>query len=149
MFLDLTAAYNSVWHKGLHLNLIKCIRCKHMTDFIMDLLYTRSFVLSTSDGHKSKPFRLKNGVAQGSELAPTLYNICTSDFSEAKATRYMYADDVALTASANTFKKAEKTLTDHMSTISTYLRAWRLKLSVSKSVASVFRLRNHLANHQL
>ena len=34
-------------------------------------------------------------------------------------------------------------------TISTYLRAWTLKLSVNKSVASVFHLRNHMANYQL
>ena len=33
-------------------------------------------------------------------------------------------------------------------TISTYLRAWRLKLSVNKSVASVFHLQNHMANYQ-
>ena len=37
----------------------------------------------------------------------------------------------------------------HPTTISTYLRAWRLKLSVNKSVASVFHLRNHMANYQL
>ena len=48
-------------------------------------------------------------------MAPTLYN--TWNFSEVKATRYMYADDVALTASANTFKETEKTLTEDMSTI--------------------------------
>ena len=36
-------------------------------------------------------------------MAPTLYNIYTWKFSKVKAKRYMYADDVALTASANTF----------------------------------------------
>ena len=76
VFLDLTAAYDTVWHKGLLLKLSKCISCKYMTNFIMEPLCTRSYVLSTSASHKSKPHRLKNGVTQGSVLAPTLYNIC-------------------------------------------------------------------------
>ena len=36
-----------------------------------------------------------------------------------------------------------------MFTISNYLRAWRVKLSVNKTVASVFHLRNHMANYKL
>ena len=71
-----------------------------MVNFIMELLYSRSFVLYTSDGQASRPFRTKNGVAQGSVLAPCLCNIYTADFPETLAKRYMYADDVGLTASA-------------------------------------------------
>ena len=61
----------------------------------------------------------------------------------------MYADDVALTVSVPTFEQAETALTMDTSTISNYLRAWRLKLSVNKTVASVFHLRNHKANYKL
>ena len=66
VFMDLTAAYDTVWHRGLHLKLQRLLSCSHLTDFIMELLYTRSFVLYTSDGQRSRPHRLKNGVAQGS-----------------------------------------------------------------------------------
>jgi len=71
VFLDLTSACDTVWHKGLHLKLLKVIKCKKMTNFIMELLYTRTFLLVTSDGQKSRLHRLKNGVPQGSVLAPT------------------------------------------------------------------------------
>ena len=59
-------------------------------------------VFHTSDGQTSKPHRLKNGMVQGSVLASTLYKIYTSDFPAMLATRYMYADNVALKASAHT-----------------------------------------------
>ena len=78
-----------------------------MVNFIMELLYSRSFVLYTSDGPASRPFWTKNGVAQGSALAPCLYNIYTEDFPETSAKRYMDADDVALTVSAPTLRGAE------------------------------------------
>ena len=138
VFLDLTAAYDTVWHQGLRLKLQRMISNIHLTDFIMELLYTRSFVLFTSDGQRSRPHRLKNGVAQGSVLAPTLYNIYTSDFPDTSSTRYMYADDVALTVSATQVKEVEAKLSVDMGIICKYLSNWRLKLSTTKTVSSIF-----------
>ena len=97
VFLDLTAAYDTVWHQGLRLKLQRMISSEKMTTFIMELLTNRSFTLFSSNGKCSKLYRLKNGVAQGSVLAPTLYNIYTADFPTTVSTKYMFADDVALT----------------------------------------------------
>ena len=52
----------------------------------------------------------KNGIAR--ILAPT--NITTSDFPEANAVRYMYADGVALIVSALTFNITEAALSPGM-----------------------------------
>ena len=124
------------------------ISLTHVTDFIVELLYSRSFVLHTSDGQTSKPHRLKNGVAQGSVLAPILY-IYTSDFPVTLAMRYMYADDVALKASAYTTSEIERSLSVDMQTVSEYLKKWRLKLSASKTVCSIFHLGHYMADYQL
>jgi len=105
IFLELTAAYHTVWHLGLHLKLLKARACQPMVNFITELLYSRSFVLYTSDRRASRPFRTKKGVAQGYVLASSLYNIYTSDFPETSAKRYMYAGDVALTVSAPHLRK--------------------------------------------
>ena len=74
VFLDLTAAYDTIRLTGLHLTIQKAISCRKTTDVIMNLLYNRSFV-RCAGGESSKPFKFKNGVAQGSIQAPTLYNI--------------------------------------------------------------------------
>ena len=46
----------------------------------MNLLYNRLFVLFAG-GEASKPYKLQNGVAQGSTLTPTLYYIYTYQIS--------------------------------------------------------------------
>jgi len=74
----------------------------------MNLLYCTSFILHTNYGQSSCLHNLKNGVAQGSVLAPTSCNVYTYDFPETLSTKYIYADDVALTFSAPTFSQSEK-----------------------------------------
>ena len=72
-FIDLIVAYDAVWHQRLHVKLQRMPTSNHRINSIMELLHTR-FFLFTSDGQKSRSFKLKNGVAQGSVLAPILYN---------------------------------------------------------------------------
>ena len=76
----------------------------------MELLYTRCFTLFTSEGQKCRSFRLKNGIAQRSVLAPPLYSIYTADFPKTSGNCFMYADDVAITYSASSIAKVK----DHM-----------------------------------
>ena len=52
----------------------------------MNLFYSRLFVLF-ADGEASKPYNPKNGLVQGSILAPTLHNIYTSDFPSTSSPR--------------------------------------------------------------
>ena len=65
VLLDLTATYNTIWHRGLHLKLLKIIPDWHMVKFIIETLMNRSFTLKTSDGQCSRLWRLRNGVPQG------------------------------------------------------------------------------------
>ena len=54
LFLDLTSADDTVRYKGLHLKLLKPMRCNYIYNFIIELLYNKSFVLYTVDGQLSK-----------------------------------------------------------------------------------------------
>ena len=72
---DLTAAYDTVWHHGLTLKLLRMLPDINMVHFIVELISNRSFVLKTSDGQQSRLRRLKEGVPQGPVLAPLLSNI--------------------------------------------------------------------------
>ena len=73
--VDLTAAYDTVWHQGLALKLLRTIPDCHFVRFIMNILSTRSFKLKTSTGQISRLRTLKNGLPQGSTLSPILFNI--------------------------------------------------------------------------
>ena len=43
------ATYDTFWHLGLQLKLLKVLACHPMINFNMELLHSRSFVLYTSE----------------------------------------------------------------------------------------------------
>ena len=58
--VDLTAAHDTVWHKGLALKLLRTIPDRHLVCFIMNILSNRSFKLKTSVAQISRLRILKN-----------------------------------------------------------------------------------------
>ena len=110
VFLDLTAAYDTVWHRGLTCELLRLLPDRHMVRMIMELVYNRSFTLTTGSRQQSRLRRLKNGVPQGSVLAPLLFNIDTHDLPNMVSTKYAYADDLAIVYPARKWETLEGTL---------------------------------------
>ena len=96
VFLDLTAAYDTVWHRGLHLKLLRIIPDRHIVGFIIEMLSNRSFVVHTSEGQRSRLRRMENGVPQGPVLSAMLFNIYISDLPETTSRKYGYADDLVI-----------------------------------------------------
>ncbi|KAJ3591069.1 hypothetical protein NHX12_009016 [Muraenolepis orangiensis] len=149
VLLDLTAAYDTVWHRGLHLKLLRTIPDRHMVKFIMEMLSNRSFILRTSDGQRSRLRRLRNGVPQGSVLSPLLFNIYIHDLPETTSRQYGYADDLAIMLRRTTWSAVEQGLNQDMSILAAYLRKWRLQLSTGKTVSAAYHLCNGEAKREL
>ncbi len=147
--VDLTAAYDTVWLRGLHLKLLCMLPDRHMVSCVMELLTNRIFTLRTNDGHVSRLRRIHNGVPQGSILAPTLFNIYISDIPKTTSKQYGYAYDLALLSAHQTWEKVEETLNQDMHSLSEYLSRWRLKLSTAKTTTTAFHLNNRDAHRQL
>ena len=117
IFVDLTAAYDTVWHHGLTCKLLRLLLDKNMVKMIMELIQNRSFTLTLGDNKQSRLRCLKNGVSQGSILAPLLFNIYTYDLPSMISRKYAYADDLALLHSSGNWKDLEGTLSQDMSTV--------------------------------
>ena len=138
-----------MWHQGLILKLLRTIPDRQLVRFISNIIANRNFILKTSDGQSSRPRRLRNGVPQGSVLAPMLFNIYISDLPSTTSHKYGYADDLALLYSDRSWSKVEDVLTKDMAELATYLETWRLKLSVAKTCTTAFHLNNKEAHRQL
>jgi len=147
--VDLTAAFDTVWHQGLALKLLQTISDRHLVRFIVDFVSNRSFILRTSDGQCSRLRRLKNGVSQGSTLAPMLFNIYISDIRDTVSTQRCYADDLALLFSHKCWSEVEEVLSLDMQRIAEYLSAWRLRLSTAKTTCTAFHLNTRESSRKL
>ena len=149
VFINLTAAYDTVWHRGRTCKLLRLLPDKHMVRMIMELVRNQRFTLTTGDSKQSRLRRLKNDVPQKSALAFLLFNIYTYNLPSMIFRNFTYADDLALLHSSGNWKDLEGTLSQDMSTLSAYLQTWRLKLSHTKTVTAAFHLNNREAKREL
>ena len=140
VFIDLTATYDTVWHRSLSCKPLRLLPDRHMVSFIIELVRNRSFTLTTGNSPQSRLRRLRNGVPQGSVLAPHLLNICTYDLPTTISKKFAYTDDLAILHSTGDWQTLEGTLTQYIKTLSSYLQKWKLKLSVNKTVTAAFPL---------
>ena len=149
VFVDLTAVYDTIWHRSLTCKLLRLLPDKHMVPIIMELVRNRSFTLTTGDSKQSRLRRLRNGLPQRSVLASIFFNIYTYDLPSMTSQKYAYADDLALLYASQNWKAVEDTLSQDMTTLSAYLQTWRLKLSNTKTVTAAFHLNNREAKREL
>ena len=78
VFVDLSAAYDTVNHRCLLSKVLEMTGDVHLTDLIRTMLESRRFFV-VLNGKKSRWRRQRNGLPQGSVLAPMLFNIYTND----------------------------------------------------------------------
>ena len=142
VFVDLTAAYDTVWHRVPTCKWLRLLPDKHM-------VRNRSFTLTTGDSKQSRLRRLRNGLPQGSVLGPLLFNIYKYDLPSMSSQKHAYADDLALLYASRDWKAVEDTLSQDMTTLLAYLQTLRLKLSNTKTLTAAFYPNNREAKRDL
>ena len=103
--LDLSSAFDKVWHSGLCLKLARAGLNNSLLRVISSYLENRSFeVRMGSESSSIRPIR--SGVPQGSKNAPLLFNIFVADPPTCEAVfTAQYADDTATLQSQNLLEK--------------------------------------------
>ena len=138
VFVDLSAAYDTVNHRRLLSKVLEMTGDAQVTDLIRTMLESRRFFV-VLNGKKSRWRRQRNGLPQGSVLAPMLFNICTNDQPiHADTSSFIYADDLCIASQGNDFNNIEASLTSALSTMTTHYDTNKLRANPSKTQVCAF-----------
>ncbi len=143
MFVDLTAAYDTVNHRALLLKVAKAVKNSTVVRITESLLNNRRFFVEMNT--KQSRWRVqRNGLPQGSVLAPMLFNIYTNDQPQFQnVRRFIYADDLCIATQSKFFETIEYMLTGALQSLSTYYKQWSLSANPGKTQVCTFHLNNH------
>ena len=133
VFVDLSAVYDTVNHRLLLSKVLEMTGDVHLTDLIRTLLESRRFFV-VLNGKKNRWRRQRNGLPQGSVLAPMLFNIYTNDQPVHTNTRsFIYADALCIASQGNDFNDIEASLTSALSNMTTYYDTNQLRANPTKT----------------
>ena len=138
VFLDVSSAFDAVWHNALLQKLSQCgIDCKAF-EVIQSYLSDRKMVTSV-DGILSDEVTLFSGVPQGSCLGPLLFILYLNDIVQGLISYpLIYADDCTLLAVGDTLEEVTSILNNDLKQISAWADKWKTKFNPSKSVSLTF-----------
>ena len=148
--IDFSKAFDSVWHPALFHKLISaglppCF-ARWTQSFLSD--WRASVVFQN---HKSRSFRVRRGVPQGSVLGPVLFSPFINDLPASLPSSVsfsLYADDLAIWSSSPSVPTAVEATQGALFRLERWSEYWCLPLNPSKCEASFFSVDPHQANLQ-
>ncbi len=141
-FLDVSQAFDRVWHAGLHFKLSRLLPA-NVCALLRNYLTERSFFVVYND-HVSSTRPITAGVPQGSVLGPLLYTLYTADLPEPpETTLATFADDTAFLASAADYPTAVESLQSALTDFLQWTNRWKIRLNSAKLVNITFTNRSH------
>lgn len=139
-YLDITQAFDKVWHKGL-LYKLKMVLPFSYFSLLKSYIEDRYFLIKYNS-EQTKLHRIESGVPQGSVLGPVLYTLFTADIPTSEETTIAtFADDTVILSSNKNDLLASKHLQNHLNQISLWLETWRMKANANKSNHVTYTLR--------
>ena len=126
MFLDMSKAFDKVWHKGLIFKLKQNGILGNLLSTLTDFLKLRkqSVVLN---GQLSSWSNIETGVPQGSILGPLLFLVYINGLSGGLTTNArLFADDVSLFSVVDNINLSATNLNNDLSKINAWANQWKI-----------------------
>lgn len=139
LFLDISKAFDRVWHAGLVWKVSRFGISKTLVSLIRSYLQQRTFRVRAGTSYSTaRP--ITAGVPQGSLLGPVLYLLYASDMPRNIPGTIVaqYADDTAILASSLRPELATRRLQAAADRLELWTRRWRIEVNADKSTAVLF-----------
>lgn len=143
--IDTEKAFDTVWLDGLVYKLTNLDFPSWIVSMLRQMLYGKSFLLSDFE-HETQPlFSIRNGLQQGTVLAPLLFSLYTRDllthpvFEEAAMGIIGYADDLIVYTVSDNIDVINNQMTRIIDIVQTFFLTWKQKINTTKSESILFR----------
>ena len=146
--IDFSKAFDSVWHPTLFHKLISTGFPPCFAHWAQSFLSDRRACV-VFQNHKSRSFRVRRGVLQGSVLGPVLFSLFINDLPASlpfSISCSLYADDLAIWSSSPSVPTAVEATQGALFRLECWSEYWCLPLNPSKCEASFFSVDPHQAN---
>ena len=142
IFLDISKAFDRVWHKGLIYKLSLLGVGGPLLLWLESYLNERSQRVVLS-GQTSPTLKTNAGVPQGSILGPLLFLVFINDIeTNIMSNMYIFADDATLAKSYVKTADAEMCLNRDLLQVSEWAKKWMVTFNSSKTVFVDFSLKH-------
>ena len=126
LFLDISKAFDRVWHEGLLFKLKRCGINGNLFSLIKSFLSKR-YQRVVLNGQLSNWLPVKAGVPQGSILGPLFFLIYINDLSEGLVSNAkLFADDTSLFSTVHSPINTGNELNNDLKTISRWAYQWKM-----------------------
>ena len=134
VFLDVSKAFDRVWHSGL-LNKLRCMGIEgRLFDWICDYLTDRR-IRVVINGQKSDWSYPNAGVPQGSILGPLLFLVFINDITEGiESDIHLFADDTSLVEIIDNYIESYAKLNRDLVKLANWSNKWLVTFNANKTV---------------
>ena len=146
--IDFSKAFDSVWYPALFHKLISTGLPPCFARWTQSFLSDRRACV-VFQNHKSRSFRVRRGVPQGSVLGPVLFSLFINDLLASlpfSVSCSLYADDLAIWSSSPSVPIMMEATQGALFRLERWSEYWCLPLNPSKCESSFFSVDPHQAN---
>mgnify|MGYP002259906745 FL=1 len=138
VFLDISKAFDRVWHEGLLFKLKQLGFTDPVSDFISSYLSDRS-QRTTICGQTSAWLPVEAGVPQGSILGPLLFLVFINDITDGISCDIkLFADDTSILEIVHNPNTSAARINTDLGRIHAWGKLWRVTFNAIKSLSVIF-----------
>ena len=147
VFLDLSKAFDRVWHKGL----LYKLECSGISGKLLTLL--RSFLINRQqrvvlNGKNSRWLTVTSGVPQGSVLGPLFFLVYINDLVDGVHNDIkLFADDTSIFSIVKDKDEATETLNQDLERVRLWAWQWKMQFNCDKTEEVIFSVKRTKTEH--